>query len=115
MKYFLVYFFPLLLFAETYNFKNEMVTLEKTKEGFYKNSNGMKVQIKDNFFIKLNDGSEIKEVLEKYNLVLLKKYSSKLFLVKSDTKKLLELIETIDSDNDVLYAYPNLYKKLEKR
>lgn len=115
MKYFLAYFLPMLLFAETYNFKNQMVSLEKTKEGFYKNSNGMEVQIKNNFFIKLNDRTEIKELLEKYNLVLLKEYSNRLFLVKSDIEKLLELIETIDNDNDVFYAYPNLYKKLEKR
>jgi len=114
-KQLIIILLPFFINAQTFIFNNKVVSLEKISKNIYKNDERKELKIKDNFFLKIDNNVTIETILNNYNLHIVKSYSTQLYLVKSSENQLLELIEEIDSDIDVIYAYPNFYKKLEKR
>ena len=116
MKYFLFLFISCnILNAQNYTFHNKIYYLEKVKENIYIDENNKKVKIKNNFFVKLKSNTDIKTLLQTYNIKLIKKYSNELYLLQSYNQNILELIEQINNDTHTIYAYPDFYKKIEPR
>lgn len=89
--------------------------LEKVKENIYIDENNKKVKIKNSFFVKLKSNTDIKTLLQTYNIQLIKKYSNQLYLLQAYNQNILELIEQINNETNTIYAYPSFYKKLEPR
>ena len=106
---------PLFMHSQTFTFKSQTIDMERVTTGIYKNNEGKEFRIKDNFFVKIDKDAKVETILNQYDLSILKSYSKQLYLLKSNKSELLELIEEVDGDIDVVYAYPNFYKKLEKR
>jgi hypothetical protein len=104
-----------LLSAQNYTFQDKIYYLEKFNDNIYIDENNKKVKIKNNFFVKLKLTKNIQTLLNNYNVQIAKKYSNQLYLLKSDAKNILDLIEQINNDINTIYAYPNFYKKLEAR
>lgn len=104
-----------ILNAKEYTFKDKTLYLEKIKEDIYIDENNKEVKLKNNFFVKVKSNTDIKDILNSYNLAIIKEYSKQLYLVESENTDILDLIQQIDNDLTAVYAYPNFYKKLEVR
>lgn len=104
-------------FAQTYVFKNKNFYFEQIETNIYLNENGKKVRVKENFFVKLKKDVDVDQIVTKYELNILKKYTQYLYLVNTENNctNILGIIEQIDKDEDVIYAYPNFSKTLEMR
>jgi len=99
------------LFAQTYSFHTKSYHLEFLQDGSYLNEKEKVIKVKKSFFVKLQEKDALATLLKKYNLQLLKKYSSQLYLLQTDAKDILQLIQQIDKDSLTLYAIPNFYKQ----
>ncbi|HFS68213.1 MAG TPA: hypothetical protein ENK67_08380 [Flavobacteriia bacterium] len=116
MKYFLfIIIFCNILNAQNYTFKNKTFYLAKVRDNIYINEHNKEVKLKKNFFIKIKENIGIKYILNTYSLTIIKAYSKQLYLVQSDDINILNLIQQINNDINIVYAYPNFYKKLEVR
>ncbi|MBA1437853.1 MAG: hypothetical protein FAF05_02500 [Epsilonproteobacteria bacterium] len=104
-----------ILHAQNYIFNNKQISLEQIKENIYRDENNKEVRLKNNFFIKMQVGKNIKQLAKKYDIDIIKKYSKQLYLVKSTSQNILDLIQQINDDANTLYAYPNFNKKIETR
>ncbi len=103
------------LHAQNYIFNNKQIYLEQIKENIYRDENNKEVRLKNNFFVKMQVDKNIKQLANKYDIDIIKKYSKQLYLVKSTSPNMLDLIQLINDDENTLYAYPNFNKKIEAR
>ncbi len=116
MKLFIgVILFLSTLHAQNYTFHKKQIYLEKIKENIYRDENNKEVRLKNNFFIKMQVNKNIKYLANKYDVDIIKRYSKQLYLVKTTSKNMLDLIQLINDDENTLYAYPNFNKKIEAR
>lgn len=92
MKYLFLLFLPILILAQTFIFKNKVISLEKISKNIYKNDEDKELKIKDNFFLKIDKDVKVETILNNYNLHIVKSYSKQLYLVKSNESNLLELM-----------------------
>ncbi len=81
---------------------------------WYQKENGDIIGIKKTLFVMMHDNLDINELLKEYNLTIIKRYTDKLFLLKSYTNKTLSLTHKINSTKKY-YAYPNIAKKIQVR
>ncbi|HFU74681.1 MAG TPA: hypothetical protein ENK66_00390 [Arcobacter sp.] len=103
------------LHAQNYIFNNKQIYLEQIKENIYRDENNKEVILKSSFFIKLQADKNIHKLQNEHNISIEKIYSNQLYLVKSSSTHLLDLIQKINDDKNTLYAYPNFNKKIEAR
>jgi len=93
---------------------NSTKSQKQTKITLYKKANGDIVGLKKQFFIKLKTDNII-TLIKKYDLKLIKSYSSNLYLVETNNYDVLRIINTIHNDTNIIYAYPNFLRKVEQR
>jgi len=93
---------------------NSTKSQKQTKITLYKKTNGDIVGLKNQFFIKLKTDN-IMTLIKKYDLKLIKSYSSNLYLVETNNYDILGIINTIHNDTNIIYAYPNFLRKVEQR
>ena len=78
---------------------------------YYKNENGIILGVKDTILIKIKDALQIDSVLDGFDVVIDKKLSSNMYLIKVTNKS-----ETIDISNklsqkeEVVFAHPDFIK-----
>jgi uncharacterized protein YbcV (DUF1398 family) len=93
---------------------NSTKTQKQTQVTFYKKENGELIGLKNQFFIKLKTDN-ISTLIKKYNLKLIKSYSSNLYLVETKNSDILKTVNTIHQDKNTTYAYPNFLRTVEQR
>ena len=95
---------------------HENLIRENSSTKYFKTRNNKKIGITDQIVVKLKKDTNINELLKKYDLKLIKKYSKTLFLVS--TKNVLDTLGTANSlheDNATKYAQPNFTIEVIKR
>lgn len=108
-----------------YLYNNQKVYLKKidlnstkkqklTQITFYKKESGEIVGLKNQFFLKLKKDT-ISILIKKYHLKLIKTYSKNLYLVETKNSDVLRIINIIQNDTNITYAYPNFLRKIEQR
>lgn len=126
MKYFLLLsLFLVICFA-----KEEMYYIQQNKKVLltpigqdsseqhyqkYKKNDGSVVVVKDTFFVTFSDLTHMNEFLKTYKVSIEKKYDKNLYLVKSDQKNVLELVNRLSKEKYITSAIPNFYKKINIR
>jgi len=128
VKIIFILFFVSSLFAGQINYytkgdtKIYLIKIDKIKRNvknnkliFYEKDNGEQIALRDTFFVKINTNSSIQDILKKYNLTLIKKYSEYNYLLKSDSSDILNIINQLHLDKNTIYAYPNFYSKVQQR
>ena len=101
--------------AQNYTFHKKQIYLEQIKENIYRDENNKEVRLKNSFFVKIQVDRNIKQLVNKYDIDIIKRYSRQLYLVKSTSQDMLDLIQLINDDENTFYAYPNFNKKIEAR
>jgi len=112
MKIWIIVFLVVLSYSEMFKFGSKVYNLQKIDKGCYEDLYKREVCVNNTFFVKINQHKQdINKILEKYDVTIVKQYSNGLFLLKSDSKNFMKFVEKINLSGDVLYAYPNFYRK----
>ena len=80
---------------------------------YYENENGQKLGVKNQILVTLKEHSSIESILEKYNLLLVKKLTSTIYLLetKSLNDSVFEKAAALYEDETTLHAEPNFSRK----
>jgi len=81
----------------------------------YMKNDGSVVVVKDTFFVTFSDLTYMDKFLKTYKVSIEKKYDKNLYLVKSDQKNVLELVNRLNKEKYITSAIPNFYKKINIR
>ncbi len=110
--------------AEHYikNGKKEVLTPIKLEnrssmEGkFYITKNGIKLGVGDSLFVKFKNEDFLDKYMKKYNLFLLQKVTSNLYLFRVHDKNMtLKTANSLSEEKGVIYAHPNFKKSVKLR
>jgi hypothetical protein len=83
---------------------------------YYKNERGIILGVADTIIVKVKNGNDIKNLLKKYNLTLIKKLLKNVYIVKVEDKKItIDIANKLYKEKSVEYAYPNFIKKIYHR
>jgi hypothetical protein len=78
----------------------------------YHDSNGNKVDIDKKILLQLKKGIEIKSLLDSYDIVVLEKIDSDIYVVLCrDVSVTFDVANSLYHDDGVLYAHPNFIRK----
>lgn len=83
---------------------------------YYKNKNGIIFGVNDTLLIKLHKSSDLENILNDFNLSLVKSLTTHLYLLKTSSKDLtIDISNKLSEKAEVFYAHPNFLKKRIKR
>lgn len=67
-------------YAKNYTFHKKQIYLEQIKENIYRDENNKEVRLKNSFFVKIQVDRNIKQLVNKYDIDIIKRYSRQLYL-----------------------------------
>jgi hypothetical protein len=83
---------------------------------YYQNDKGVVLGVTDKLIVKLKDVSNIKSLTDKYDLILVKKLSKNLYLMKVGNKNsTIDIANKLNEENSVEYAQPDFIKTMFHR
>ena len=82
---------------------------------FFRSDTGRSFAFGNTFFLKLRPGTPIDLLTDEYNLTIRKRYGDRLFLMETNDSEPMGLVSRLDKSEGVEYAWPNVYKKIDKR
>ena len=83
---------------------------------FYKIDNKITLGITNKLIMKLTDSTKLEEILEKFNLKLLKQLSSHLYLLQTNSKNdTINIANTLYKMEEVEFAHPDFLKRSIRR
>jgi hypothetical protein len=83
---------------------------------YYENENGTLLGVSDKIILKVKDGVEIDSILQKYNLILEKSVTKRVYVVKvADKSMCIGIANNLKEDKDIVYAQPDFIKQNIKR
>jgi len=79
---------------------------------YYHDSDGNEVQINKKILVQLKKGTKIKSLLDSYDIVVLEKIDSNIYVVVCrDVSVTFDVANGLYHDDRVLYAHPNFIRK----
>jgi hypothetical protein len=83
---------------------------------YYKTDEGLIFGVGDTIIVKVKNDNDIFKLIKQYNLILIKKLSKKLYLLKVKNKNItIDIANKLYEDNSTEYAHPNFIKKIYHR
>lgn len=124
MKFLLLIFMIFLQFGyanEPYYYQNnQKITLTPDHSisdhhphiDYYQNSKGIVLGVTDKIIIKTKDGIDIAYYLDDFNLTLIKKLDTNIYVLKTQDKNVtIETANRLDKKEDIVYAQPDFIKR----
>ena len=79
---------------------------------YIKTKKNLSVGVTDKILMKIRDNRTLPYYINKYNLELIKSYRGSLFLMKVDTdSKVFDIVNSLKSEEGVIYVHPDFIKK----
>ncbi len=103
-----------------YKGKKQSLTPEKTRSindniKYYRTQNGNRIGVNDKIIVCFNDLNKTKTIEKKFDLILVKKLDSNMFLYKTSKKDSLKIANEISLQKGVKFAHPDFLIQKQKR
>ncbi len=87
-----------------------------SKIDYYKNEKGILLGVTDKIIVKVMDESYLIQGIQEFNLTIEKRLSANLYLLKVlEQNKTLDIANSLNQKEGILYAHPDFIKKRIKR
>jgi len=104
-----------LSFSYTQSFDYQPINKKNGIYTQYKKSDGTIVNLKNTFFVKLKEVTNLDLLLSYYNIHIKKQYKDNMYLFESKERDLFKIMKQIQKEPYVLSVTPNSFKRIDIR
>jgi len=97
-------------------FEQKSRTVVDNKMDFYINDNNVVLGVSDKLMLKLKDDSNLNTYLLEFNLTILKKITTNLYLLKTTNKsETISISKLLANKSDVVFSHPDFLKNISHK
>jgi len=111
--------------SDTYYYKNNKkvtitpdisISRSSSNIDYYQNNQGVVLGVTDKLIVKLKDNEKLEQILNEFNLTLIKILSKNIYLLKTTNRTLtIDISNRLNETGYVKYAHPDFIKKMINR